>query len=374
MGNDTRSADLSRGLPSRGGVRATMAPMIEQLRRDGPGRVAVATAAVAAVVGVWLGAAPTALAHGDAPADAPTVGGLLFGWTFSPLPTLGLVAAAVWWAWAVGRVNALHPHNRVPRSRSVAFALGLLAIAVALLSGIERFDTTLFSVHMVQHILLTLVAAPLLALSAPITLVLRLASPSTRRRRILPILHSRVVRAVSFPVVAWLAFAGVMWVAHFSPLFDAALEDSIVHDVEHALFLGAGLLFWWPAVGLDPAPWRMAHPARLLYVFLQMPQNTFLSVVILNASTVLYAHYDTLGLPWGGGALEDQRLAASLMWILGDAVFLVAVMAIVRAWMRADERGAARADERADAERVGIREREVRLADHLADERGDGPQ
>ena len=106
-------------------------------------------------------------------------------------------------------------------------------------------------------------------------------------------------RILAFPVVAWIIFASVMWVSHFSPLFDAALEDPLVHDLEHALFLGAGLLFWWPAVALDPAPWRMPHPARALYVFLQMPQNTFLAVVILSAPAVLYPHYATLVRTWG---------------------------------------------------------------------------
>ena len=81
---------------------------------------------------------------------------------------------------------------------------GLAALAFALLSGIDRYDTTLFSVHMVQHVLLMLVAAPLIALAAPITLLLRLSSPETRHRWILPVLHSRVVRVLAFPVVAWL--------------------------------------------------------------------------------------------------------------------------------------------------------------------------
>ena len=170
----------------------------------------------------------------------------------------------------------------------------MAAIAFALLSGIARYDTTLFSVHMVQHILLMLVAAPLIALAAPVTLVLRLASPETRRQWILPVLHSRVVRVLGHPVVAWVMFAAMMWVTHFSPLFDAALEDPLVHDLEHGLFLASAVLFWWPAVARDPAPWRMPHPVRALYVFLQMPQNTFLAVVILNASAPLYHHYATL--------------------------------------------------------------------------------
>jgi putative membrane protein len=249
--------------------------------------------------------------------------------------------------------------------------LGMAAIAFALLSGIEAYDTTLFSVHMVQHLLLALVAAPLIALSAPITLVLRVSSPRTRRRWILPVLHSRIVRVLAFPVVAWVIFAGVMWVSHFSALFDAALEDPFLHDLEHLLFLGSALLFWWPAVALDPAPWRMPHPVRAMYVFLQMPQNTFLAVVILGATSVLYPHYATNVRAWGPTALEDQQTAAGIMWLVGDVIFLVAILAILYGWMRSEARDAARTDRRAQAELAEIRVRERRLADRLARERED---
>ena len=318
--------------------------------------------------GALLLAGPVA-AHGVAPAEAPTAASILLGWTFAPLPTLPIVIALGWWLWAVRRVDRAHPGNPVPRRRTVAFLLGMLAIAFALMSGIERYDTTLFSVHMVQHILLTLIAAPLIAMAAPITLVLRLSSAGTRRRWVLPVLHSRLVRVVGHPVVAWIVFAAVMWGTHFSPLFDASLEDPIVHDLEHGLFLGAALLFWWPAVGLDPSPWRLRHPARIGYLFTQMTQNTFLAVAILNASDVLYRHYASLQLAWGTGALEDQRLAAGLMWIAGDAVFLTAIMALIVGWMRVEKRAEAREDVRADAELAEIRIRERRLADRIADER-----
>lgn len=296
---------------------------------------------------------------------------LLLGWTFEPLPTLGIVAALLWWRWAVRRVDAAHASNPVPRRRTVTFVLGLAAIAVALLSGIDRYDTTLFSVHMVQHILLALVAAPLLVLSAPITLLLRVASPETRRRWILPVLHSRAVRIVAFPVVGWLAFAVVMWLAHFSPLFDAALEDPLIHELEHALFLGSALLFWWPAVGVDPAPWRMSHPVRIAHLFLQMTQNTFLAVVLLNAGGVLYPHYASLARSWGPTALDDQRLAAGLMWLFGDLIFIGAIMATVVLWLRFETVDAPRADRRAAEDLAQIRVRERRLAKRLADEQGD---
>jgi putative copper resistance protein D len=321
-------------------------------------------AAIALVPG-----AAAVLAHGTVDVGPPDAASLALGWSWDPLPTIPLLVAALVWVSAVRRVNRAHPANRVPPLRTAAFFGGLFAIAVALLSGIERYDTVLFSVHMVQHILLALVAAPLLALAAPITLLLRVVSPETRRRRILPVLHSRLVRAASFPVVAWLLFTGFMWAAHFSPLFDRALEDPLVHDLEHAIFLGTALLFWWPAVGADPSPWRMSHPARAMYVFLQMPQNTFLAVALLSAKAPLYQHYATLVRSWGPTPLADQEAAAGIMWFVGDLIFLTAILLLVAAWMRHDERRTAQEDRRADAARAALREREARLADRLAEDR-----
>jgi cytochrome c oxidase assembly factor CtaG len=333
--------------------------------------VVAAGAAVVAVgaAGVaWLAVPATVLAHGPVPAEPPTVANILFGWSFEPLVLLPLLGSALAWIAAVRHVNAAHPANPVPRSRTLAFLGGLFAIAFALQSGIEQYDTALFSIHMVQHVLLILVAAPLIALSGPVTLALRTARPDVRRRYLLPILHSRVVRWLSHPVVAWLLFAGVMWGTHFSPLFDAALENPWLHDLEHVLFIVTALLFWWPAIARDPAPWRMPHPGRVMYVFLQMPQNTFLAVVILFASAPLYSHYATLNRPWGPSALVDQQLAGAVMWLAGDVLFIAAIIAIVAGWMRFEERDSARADRRAAAEEAAIRTRETALADRLADQ------
>jgi cytochrome c oxidase assembly factor CtaG len=320
-----------------------------------------------AAVMTTLAAPAAALAHGPVPEEPPTVATLLLGWSFEPLIMLSLVGATVAWIAAVRRVDAAHPGTPVPRARTIAFLGGLAVIAIALMSGIEAYDTALFSVHMVQHILLMLVAAPLIALAAPVTLLLRVARPSVRRRWIVPVLHSRPLKAVAHPVVAWLLFAAVMWGSHFSPLFNLALENQWAHDLEHVLFLGAALLFWWPAVAIDPAPWRMPHAARGMYVFLQMPQNTFLAVVILYAAAPLYPHYATLDRPWGPTALADQQLAGGIMWLAGDLLFIAAIGAIVAGWMRYEERTAARNDRRVEAERAAVRSREVRHAERLAE-------
>jgi putative copper resistance protein D len=301
-------------------------------------------------------------AHGPVPPEPPTVAGLATAWRLEPVVAGGLLVAALAWVWILARVGRLHPDHPVPAVRTAAFAGGLAAIAVALLSGIERYDTTLFSIHMVQHLLLTVVAAPLLALAAPVTQLLRAASPDPRRRWLLPVLHSGPVRALGHPVVAWLAFTLVSWAAHFTPVFDLALEDEGVHTLEHAAFLVTALMFWWPAVAADPAPARLAYPVRALYVLLQMPVNSFLGMAIVFAAAPLYAHYATLGPVYGTTALADQQLAGGIMWLVGDVVFIGAVLAIVAAWMRHAARDAPAADRRADAERARLRERADVLA------------
>jgi cytochrome c oxidase assembly factor CtaG len=336
------------------------------------GRRQLARLPLAAGLGLgWLIAAPAVEAHG-AEAPAPTFPAVLGAWSADPTVLVPIALLAAAYLAAMRAVNRAHPTNPVPSIRAACWLLGLGAILVALQSPIEAYDTTLFSVHMVQHILLTLIGPPLLALGAPITLILRAVRPETRRRVVLPILHSLPVRIVTFPLVTWLLFALAMWGTHFSPIFNQSLEEPAVHQVEHAFYLVAGCLFWWPVVALDPSPWRMSEPARILYTFLQMPQNSFLGLAIISATAPLYAHYATLGRDWGPPVLEDQMMAGALMWVVGDIVFLVAILGIVLSWMRREERETRAADAREDLARAELRERESRLAERLARERGEG--
>ncbi|HUQ43334.1 MAG TPA: cytochrome c oxidase assembly protein [Candidatus Limnocylindria bacterium] len=310
----------------------------------------------------------TAVAHGSVPPDPPSFANLAFGWHLEPLVAIGLFAAAPGWIWLVRRIAIAHPDTPVPLGRSAAWFGGLAAIAVALLSGIGRYDTTLFSIHMVQHLLLLFIAAPLLVLAAPVTQLLRVATPDARRRVLLPVLHSTAVGAIGHPVVAWLAFTVVMWVSHFSLLFDLALENGEVHELEHALYLGTALLFWWPAIAADPARRRMGYPARVLYLLLQFPLNSFLGVAILFAPAPLYGHYASLGAPYGIAPLADQQLAGGIMWLGGDVVFIVGVLMIVAAWMRHETRDTVAAERRADTQRAALRDRADRLERRRANE------
>ena len=302
-------------------------------------------AAACALVQPWQ-----VLAHG-AEAPAPSLPSVLLEWSLDPIALGLIVVAAGAYLWATGRVRREHPANPPPRHRAFLFLGGLAAIAIALLSPIEAYEGQLFSVHMVQHMLLQLVAAPLLLAGAPITLALRASTPRVRRW-LLRILQSRIVHLVSFPLVAWLLFAAVNWGWHFSSLYDDALENVALHYVQHATFMIAALLFWWPVIGADPSPWRMPHPLRLFYLFLAMPQSSFLGISIMEAPRVLFPHYLTNVRTWGPTPLEDQALGGIVMWTVGDLAFLAGMVVVIWSWMRHEERRTARLDRRLAEERA----------------------
>jgi cytochrome c oxidase assembly factor CtaG len=274
------------------------------------------------------------VAHGAAPGNPS---GWYLQWPFEPLVwAVVLVAGLLYWR-ASGRVAGW------PVVRRFHFLGGLGIMTAALASPLAVYDGALFSVHMVQHLLITLVAAPLLALGAPVTLALRASSPGIRQRAS-AILRGRVVRVATNPLLSWVLFAGVIILTHFSVLYDAALEIEVVHLLEHAVLIGSAMLFWWPIVGLDPSAHRLSHPVRLVYLLLSMPVQAFVAVAIYSSGKVLYEHYETLQRSWGPEPLDDQRAAAVVMWVGGDGLVLVALVIIVLAWMRYDDRLSARAD------------------------------
>lgn len=280
------------------------------------------------------------LAHGDI-APEPSLSSLLGAWPFEPLVWLGAGVAAWWYLRAYARVPAF------PSVRRTHFLLGLGVVLVALSSPIAVYEGPLFWVHMAQHLLLTMVAAPLLLLGTPVTLALR-AATAPGRKRLLRVLHSRIVAALTNPVVTWSLFALVMWLTHFTGLYDLALENEWAHVAEHAAYLVAACLFWWPVIGLEPGAARLGWPGRIAYLILAMPQQSFLGVAIHQAGEPLYPHYETVARTWGPTPLGDQQLAGTIMWVVGDLLFIGALVVAVLAWMRHDERAAQHLDRRLD--------------------------
>lgn len=295
--------------------------------------------------------APTAvLAHG---ADAaPTLAGALTTVVLDPLPWIGSIIAIGGYLWLVARIRSERPRVSVPTWRIGAWIAGVLTILVALVSGLDEFADSLLSVHMVQHLVLAMVAPPLLALGTPVTVLLRAASTGVRRAWLLPILHSRTARFLGWPIVAWSLFAAVMWFVHFTPFFEAALENPTVHELEHGAFFVSGMLFWWPVIAADPIPHRMSVAGRIAYLVLQMPVNAAVGLVIYFAPLVLYPHYLLLARTWGPSPLVDQQIGGLIMWTAGDLILLAAITGVVANWVGADARRARRADARRLAEVV----------------------
>jgi putative membrane protein len=254
-----------------------------------------------------------------------------------------LLAAGLLWLVAADRARAAHGPAAVSRRRTALFLAGLGVLAVALVSPLDAGAAARFSLHMVQHLLLTMVAAPLLVLARPVTLALQAATPATRGR-LLAALRSRPLAALTAPPLAWCGFALVLWATHFSPLYQAALGNPALHALEHLAYLGTALLFWSAVAAADPSPARLSPPARILYLLLAMPQMTFLGLAVYSARHALYPAY---GLDQA--ALADQRLAGALMGGTGVLVVVPAVCALVLDWLAREERAARRADARLDA-------------------------
>jgi cytochrome c oxidase assembly factor CtaG len=307
-------------------------------------RLPLVVKALVACLAVGMSAGP-ADAHGATATD-PTALTLLTAWSWDPLPLLGVLIAGAAYVVAARRVNRSDPRVRISGAQVAFWFAGLAAIFIALTSAIDIYAEQLLSVHMVQHLLLAMVAPPLLALAAPVTLALRVASPEVRRGLLLPVLHSRALRVLASPVVAWVLFAAAMWLMHFSPVYNAALEDPLIHDLEHLVFLSVGMLFWWPVVAADPVPGRMGHGARLVFVGSQMPVNAAVGLAIYFAPAVLYPFYASIMRPWGPDAITDQQIGGVLMWGAGDVLLLAAIPVILVSWMRADVRRSARLDAR----------------------------
>ena len=236
-----------------------------------------------------------------------------------------------------------------PVGRSVAFAAALVAFAFATLSGLAAYDTVQFSAHMVQHLLLGMVVPVLLVTARPLTLAVQAGSRPTQVT-LLRVLHHPVVRTLSRPGVAFVAFASTLWLLYFTPLYELSASNGAVHLLVHVHFVVVGVLFYGAVLATDPRPVEASPAARTGLALLALPVHAFRGIALLAGTAVIGpdAHLDGR-LAWQGDALADQRLAAGLLLSVAELIGLGVLLAVVWAWMGADDRAAAR-ELRADAE------------------------
>jgi len=251
-------------------------------------------------------------------------------------------------------VRTLHRRgDRWPVGRTVMFVgVGMGLFYVATSSGLAAYDTTLLSVHMVQHMVLSMMVPLALALGAPVTLALR-TLPRDPRRWLLAVLHSRAAKVLTFPPLTLTLYVVSPWALYFSSWYDATLDHVWLHELMHLHLVVIGALFFWPIVGVDPVPGRVAYPFRMLLVVLTLPFHAFLGVTIMGQDTLLGGkHYLGLhgqpGYGWLPDPADDQHVAGGLLWAAGDLVGLVLFGILFAQWVRASMKEAAREDRRLD--------------------------
>lgn len=262
-------------------------------------------------------------------------------WTWEPIAAAGLGLLAVWYAIGLHRLRRdAGPGRGLPRGAPWYFGAGLASVALALFSPLDRLGETLFAAHMVQHLVLMLVAAPLIALGAPLLPLLWTFSPSTRRAAGVWWHRRTVLRGAGgilmAPAAAWTLSVGALVLWHLPGPYRAALQHDAVHALEHVSFLGTSVLFWW--VALRPDGYRRLHPGlAVLYVFTAGIPNGLLGALLTFAGRPLYAGQSVGAGLWGLTPLTDQQLAGLIMWMPGGAVHLAAAAAFFIAWLRAEE-------------------------------------
>jgi putative copper resistance protein D len=289
------------------------------------------------------------LAHLDPGAALPPAFGLGTFFTESHLdvlPALGIAAVAALYVIGVRRLRARGRHWSP--ARSIAFATGIVSLVIATESGLAAYDTTLFSAHVGQHVLIGIVAPFFLALGAPITLALQAAGRTTQVR-MLRVLRSRPISHLTHPIAAFALFGLTLFVLYFSPLYELSLRNDMVHELVHLHFLVAGSLFFWAVIGLDPVAWRLPYGFRLLLVLLTVPFHAFLGLALYSSDAPLAGdYYAETAQPAGTDALDDQHTGAGIMWVVGDVIGLVAGTVVLAQWMAYEDRANRRIEDAED--------------------------
>jgi putative copper resistance protein D len=267
-----------------------------------------------------------------------------------PPLVLFLVLSAGLYLYGVHRLRARG--DRWPVLRTVLFLVGGLgSIAAVTVTGIGAYDTTLLSVHMVQHMVLAMVAPIFLALGAPVTLALR-TLPVGPRRKLVALLHSRVARVLAFPLVAYVLFVANPFVLYFTGLYRQTLEHAWLHEWVHVHFILTGCLFFWPLIGLDPLPGRWPYPGRALLMLLSTPFHAVLGLTIMQSRELIGGDwYPALHLSWAD-PYADQVLGGGILWAGGEVVSVTMLAVLVVQWMRQADREAARVDRKLERSRV----------------------
>ncbi|GLW62954.1 copper resistance protein D [Actinomadura rubrobrunea] len=337
----------------------------------------VEAAVMAATMGLAVALARTAP---PAPAGELTPAEVLLGFPVPPPLTPGRLAT-LWtfdffFAALVVVLGALYLAGVVrlrrrgdswPVLRTLSWLLGLLTIVAVTQTGVARYAPVLFSVHMVEHMVLSMLSPIFLVAAAPVTLALRALRPARirgdrgPREWLTALLHSRYTAVVTHPAVATVNFVASTFVLYFTPLFQGAMRNHLGHVWMTVHFLLAGSLFFWVLIGVDPAPRRLGYPWRVLLLFVTMPFHAFFGLAVMNLGEPLArGWYTAVAPPWADALLKDQHTGGGIAWGFGEIPTFLVLVVMAFQWYLDDQRQARRLDRRADRAAARSAERAAR--------------
>lgn len=285
--------------------------------------------------------------------QSPSIGRIFTQWRFDLLfGTAAIVFAIVY---LVAVIKLRRRGDAWPWGRVVAFLAGAALLLLATSSGLGKYGPAMFSMHMITHMTLAMLAPLLFVLGAPVTLALRVLPAAAKdlppglREWILLGLHSKLSRFITQPLLVVVMFVGSFYVLYFGGLFDIAVKYHAAHILMNIHFLISGYLFYWIVVGIDPAPRTLSPVAKIGVVFGSIPFHAFFGVALMQTGTVI-AHdfYSGLNLEWQQNLLTDQNVGGGIAWASGEIPLVLVMVALFLQWNRHDTRLARRVDRQAD--------------------------
>jgi putative copper resistance protein D len=272
-------------------------------------------------------------------------------WSADPFFLVACLLGLALYGWGV--VRLLRRGDAWPVGRTVAFAVGVLTVMLVMCTRLNDYGMVMFSVHMVQHMVISMLSPILILMGAPTTLALRALPVAGRGRKgprewLLWLLHSRYMRVITHPLFTIPIFIASLYALYFTPLFDFLMESSLGHLAMMVHFLAVGIVFFWPIMGVDPGPHRPGYLMRMLELFAGMPFHAFFGIALMMASSTMVDTFDNPPASLGLDPLSDQTAAGGIAWAFSEVPSVVVLLVLLVQWYGSEQRQARRKDRAAD--------------------------